>query len=368
VGIGDGGVVIRAKLKTKLSPEGRTGQRLVRSACDRAARRGARLAASIRKIVDHRRVDNQGVPGIVAFDVKIRQLLDAHEVDAVERLAVRLVEGERAGTVSIIRIGGLACHHIGEVDIGKVDQVRIRNRPIPSKTDDLSCEILGAIEHELAGIAVAVRKSHRRRACARNVQRLAAVDRHWPGGWGIIDQRPAGRILASSKAGSELPETFRLTESVPLASSHDATVIGGVHMTRYVLQILKIDMILHVFVRIFRETDDCSPEVVRIIENERGRDSYRPPGVPKVTVWPEETEPPISTVAWLKSSIDLVPVMFPAIVTTAAELLAELPASISPLFRTLSSICSVWPAGTSRMPPALFVTRRLPTGPLAVLV
>jgi hypothetical protein len=200
------------------------------------------------------------------------------------------------------------------------------------------------------------------------VQRLAAVDRHWPGGWGIIDQRPAGRILASSKAGSELPETFRLTESVPLASSHDATVIVGVHMTRYVLQILKIDMILHVFVRIFRETDDCSPEVVRIIENERGRDSYRPPGVPKVTVWPEETEPPISTVAWLKSSIDLVPVMFPAIVTTAAELLAELPASISPLFRTLSSICSVWPAGTSRMPPALFVTRRLPTGPLAVLV
>jgi hypothetical protein len=165
VGIGDGGVVIRAKLKTKLSPEGRTGQRLVRSACDRAARRGARLAASIRKIVDHRRVDNQGVPGIVAFDVKIRQLLDAHEVDAVERLAVRLVEGERAGTVSIIRIGGLACHHIGEVDIGKVDQVRIRNRPIPSKTDDLSCEILGAIGHELAGIAVAVRKSHRRRAC-----------------------------------------------------------------------------------------------------------------------------------------------------------------------------------------------------------
>ena len=79
-----------------------------------------------------------------------------------------------------------------------------------------------------------------------------------------------------------------------------------------VRQILEIDLILQAFEDNFDEADDRSVEVFRIIEDQCGCVTLAPP---KVTVWPEETEPPISSVAWLKSSIDPVPVIFPVTFT-----------------------------------------------------
>ena len=53
------------------------------------------------------------------------------------------------------------------------------------------------------------------------------------------------------------------------------------------------------------------------------------PAEAKVTVWPEETEPPISSFALLKISIDPVPVILPVTFTTALAATWMAPPSVT---------------------------------------
>ena len=129
----------------------------------------------------YRRIDNQRMPATIVLNRKISQLVTSNEGDAVERLATRVVQGQRPGIVPVVCIGRLIYRNVGKIDVSEIDQIRIRGCPVPRKTDNLPREILGIIEHELAGVAAAVGEGHRRRACARDVQRLAAVDRHRAG-------------------------------------------------------------------------------------------------------------------------------------------------------------------------------------------
>ena len=90
-----------------------------------------------------------------------------------------------------------------------------------------------------------------------------------------------------------------------------------------------------------------------------------PPAVAKVTVWPEETEPPISMVALLEMLSDPVPLTLPLI--SMIEILLPLngPAVTVPLLTRFPSTVKTAPGAANNVTPEF--TNRLPISTFVVL-